>query len=114
MEPDKISAVAMKQLLEPSNTIFFSTVSIHELQIKSQLGKLSFKATLQTLMEELVEMDEFQLLRVEPEHIYAISALPDVHRDPFDRLLIAQAQSTRCALMSSDSLFAQYPIQVLW
>lgn len=114
MESGKISAVAMKQLLEPSNALFFSTVNIHELQIKSQLGKLTFKATLPTLIKELVEVDGFQLLRVEPEHIYALSALPDIHRDPFDRLLIAQANSTGCALMTADSVLSQYPIQVLW
>ena len=88
--------------------------SLWEIQIKNQLGKLELDLPLNELIEQQCLNNGLQILAIEPAHIYQLQALPFHHNDPFDRLILAQAQVENLQLVSADSAFAQYGIDVLW
>jgi PIN domain nuclease of toxin-antitoxin system len=89
-------------------------VSVWEMQIKVQLGKLNLNSTLPDLIESQRRVNNLQLLPIELAHIWGLANLPNHHRDPFDRLLIGQAIAEQVPLVSVDSVFNDYPIQRLW
>lgn len=88
-------------------------VSVWELIIKQQLGKLTLRAPLRTILADQ-QANGVRILEVTLNHVLAVESLSSYHKDPFDRLLIAQAQSEGAVLLSADAIFAQYPVQVLW
>jgi PIN domain nuclease of toxin-antitoxin system len=81
--------------------------------IKGQLGKLQLQAPLRSILAQQ-QRNGIKILGVDLDHILALEPLPLVHRDPFDRLLIAQANVQGAVLISSDPIFKQYPVSVLW
>lgn len=93
-----------------SGPAFASVASFWEIAIKSALGKLEAPDDLPALVESL----GFEVLPVTAEHAWAIRELPHHHRDPFDRLLIAQAQVERLPILSADPAFARYDVEVTW
>ncbi len=113
-EPAKLSARALALCQDPSNILFFSVASAWEMQIKLQLGKLALKLPLATVIEGQRQTNDFKILAVELPHILALQSLPTPHKDPFDRLLIAQANVEGAALISSDPVFAEYSVTVIW
>ena len=96
------------------NKVFLSTASIWEMQIKCQNGKLDLGQALPELIREQQVRNDLKILRIEPRHIYGLQALPDVHRDPFDRIMIAQAIVEDLSLVSADLMFERYPVRLLW
>ena len=84
------------------------------MQIKLSLGKLQLKTALPELVEDEVKQNKIELLPLDLSHIYALSNLPNHHRDPFDRLLIAQAKSEELVIISIDEKFDGYDIERLW
>lgn len=113
-EPAKLSAQAVALCQDPSNTLLFSVVSAWEMQIKLQLGKLALKLPLATVIEGQRQTNHIKVLPVTLPHVLALQNLPTPHKDPFDRLLIAQANVEGAALISGDPVFAEYPVTVLW
>ena len=112
-EPSKLSARALKLLTSRDNLRLLSVVSLWELQIKHQLGKLTLSKTL----EEIVATQQnnfIEILPITATHILALDGLPIYHKDPFDRLLIAQANIEEAVLISCDSVFANYSAKVEW
>ena len=112
--PAELSAVSLTALRDSSNTLFLSMVSLWELQIKVGLNKLSVSISLSEIVRQEVEVNGMELLPIALDHIYALSSLPHHHRDPFDRLLIAQAQVESATLVTKDHLIALYSIPILW
>ncbi len=90
-----------------------SVASVWEIQIKLQLNKLRLSLPLQDVMTKQQQTNNITILPIELTHILALQALPMVHKDPFDRLLVAQANVEGAALLSVDKVFAGYPIHVL-
>jgi PIN domain nuclease of toxin-antitoxin system len=113
-EPEKLSRKALKACQDRRNELYLSVVSAWEMQIKQQLGKLRLKASLRTIIQQQQEKNKLQILVVKLEHVLALANLPSHHGDPFDRLLIAQAQVEGAFLVSSDPLVTQYPVKVWW
>jgi PIN domain nuclease of toxin-antitoxin system len=100
---------------DDDSTLFLSYASIWEIMIKVGIGKLNLRLPLHELIQEQVAVNRLQLLPIEYEHIFALGRLPDVaHRDPFDRMLIAQALQDGLLILSNDSQFKQYPVTVIW
>ena len=100
---------ARSAIAEPENLVYVSAVSVWEIVIKKSLGKLVMpRKWLQTLSEE-----SFRRLTVSWDHALAVEKLPDLHRDPFDRLLIAQAQTDGLTLVTSDSTVCKYRVKTL-
>jgi PIN domain nuclease of toxin-antitoxin system len=91
-----------------------SIASLWEMQLKTQLGKLHFNLPLSQLIEDQQRVNGLQLLPIEPDHIYALGQLPYHHKDPFDRLLIAQALTENLPMVSADPVFKDYSVQIIW
>ena len=101
-EPDKLSEKALDACENRANRLILSIVSIWEMQIKMQLGKLKLKHSLKDLVENQQNINNLQILPVSPNHIFMLDNLPMHHSDPFDRLLISQAIEENLALVSKD------------
>lgn len=90
-----------------------SVASLWEMQIKIAIGKLPLRLPLADLVREQQERNGFEILIITLDHVLALENLPMHHEDPFDRLLIAQAQAENLPLLSADSVFDLYPIRRL-
>jgi PIN domain nuclease of toxin-antitoxin system len=106
----RLSAHAREVIEQPGVLLFFSAASIWELAIKQAQKKLIIP---ETLLGALAEED-FAELRIASDHAVRAGALPPHHRDPFDRMLVAQAQSEKLTLVTSDERIAAYDVPVLW
>lgn len=113
-EPDKLSAQALALCQDRRNILLLSVASAWEIQIKLQLGKLQLRLPLASVIEGQQQTNNAEVLPVTLDHVLALSSLPDHHKDPFDRLLIAQANVEDAVLISSDPVFAKYPVKLAW
>lgn len=110
----KLSSFA-RAIIETNDTErFISIASLWEIAIKASRGRLTLKLPIPKMVAEHVEGNAIGLLPIEPAHLDTLMTLPFHHRDPFDRLLIAQAQSENLAILSQDSAFDAYPVIRLW
>jgi PIN domain nuclease of toxin-antitoxin system len=112
-EPERLSPRVLALLNDESNTPYISVVNIWEIQIKSSIGKMSLHQSLENIVRSFAESD-IPFLPITTSHVLALKRLPDHHRDPFDRILIAQALVEGMTLISKDAIVAQYPINVIW
>ena len=112
--PEKLSQVAHDVLADPKNALTLSVVSVWEMQIKSQLGKLTLRTQLDTVVREQRKRNGVTLLPLRLNHIYALKNLPQHHKDPFDRLLIAQAETENMTLVSKDAALRAYGVKTIW
>ena len=99
---------------DPANILLFSVVSVWEMQIKIRMGKLKLSHPLADLIAHHRRVNQMQVLPAVLEHVLALDALPSHHKDPFDRLLIAQAIVEGVFLVSGDPEFSRYPVKLLW
>ncbi len=111
--PQMLSKNVFDTCANTDNRLYLSPVSPWEIQIKQQLGKLHLDAPLSKLVEAQIDQNNMQILPIKLKHIYALNALPDIHKDPFDRLLIAQASIESMTLVSVDKNIQQYSIEVI-
>lgn len=103
-----LSAEAIALIDDRTNELFFSAASIWEVTIKNGLGREDFKADPHLLRRGLLD-NGYVELPITSEHTLAVSSLPHLHKDPFDRLLIAQAMVEGITLLTSDPVVASYP-----
>lgn len=111
-EPEKLPAGILQRCEDEANTLVLSVVSVWEIQIKAQLGKLDLDRPVQEIVCDQEGSNRVELLPIEARHVFGLQQLPFHHKDPFDRLLIAQAIVEGVPVLSVDSLFTQYPIQL--
>ena len=104
---DKLSPIAVQLMSNTHNELVFSAASIWEVTIKQGLGRNDFRVNPRLLRRGLLE-NGYQELAISGVHVLAVGQLPSIHKDPFDRLLVAQAQSESIILLTADSLVAQY------
>jgi len=109
-ESDLLSETARSILNQPDNLIVVSAATLWELTIKCNVGKL----VLPDDFFETVQASGYQILPILPSHLDAYRRLPLHHRDPFDRLLIAQAQVEGLTVLSTDSAFKDYEVRIAW
>ena len=112
--PAKLSLRARAACQDRTNLLCFSVASAWEMQIKLQLGKLHLRLPLEELIAGQQQTNDLQVLPVALSHVLTLQSLPAHHKDPFDRLLIAQANAEEATLISHDPVFAHYPVKVLW
>ncbi len=108
-----LSIDSRKRITDLQNRCYVSVASFWEISIKLSLGKLELSITPEELIAQ-VGINGFELLPVTPEHTLRLMALPMHHKDPFDRMLIAQATTENMTILSRDSHFVSYPVAVLW
>lgn len=104
----RLSAAARKLLNDPANELCFSAASLWEITIKVSLGRKDFRVEPRVLRRGLLD-NGYTELPITSQHAVGVDGLPDLHRDPFDRLLLAQALSEGITLVTADALLARYP-----
>lgn len=106
-QPERLSARAKRQLNDPNNELLFSAVSIWEITIKSALGRDDFRVEPRVLRRALLD-NGYVELPITSEHAVNVDGLPPLHKDPFDRLLLAQALVEGINLLTADAQLARY------
>lgn len=113
-ESPQISTSARTLIEDASNQPFLSVASLWEMAIKVSIGKLSLGQPFETLIPQQLSINGIALLRITISHTAVVARLPFHHRDPFDRLLIAQAMVEQMPIVSGDTAFDAYTITRLW
>ncbi len=114
LDDPQLVQTARTAISDPNNQLFFSAVSSWEISIKASLGKLKLPRQPQQFFQQQLTDNRFELLPITVEHTVAIYHLPHHHRDPFDRLLIAQCHVENLSLITNDSLIQQYAVRIVW
>jgi PIN domain nuclease of toxin-antitoxin system len=107
-QPHRLSAAARKLLLDPEQDLLFSAASLWEIAIKSSLGREDLVVEPRVLRRSLLD-NGYTELPITGEHAVSVEVLPEIHRDPFDRLLVAQALCEGVTLVTADATVAKYP-----
>ncbi len=110
----ELSAAARRVIADGHNECYLSVASCWEMAIKSSLGKLRLAKSVDRFVSEQVTANGFSMLNIELRHAAKVEKLPFHHRDPFDRLLIAQAVMEKLTIVSADSNFSDYGVKVIW
>lgn len=111
---DKRLSKRATELLESEHDTLVSFVSLWEIAIKYSLGKLELPAPYEEFVAQQIVVNEIDILPIQIAHLTVISHLSFHHRDPFDRLLIAQSMVEKMPIISADSIFDAYQIERLW
>jgi PIN domain nuclease of toxin-antitoxin system len=110
----RLSVRASDAFSDPSNDVALSPVSIWELLVKHQLGKLPTESPIVELIARIWNQRAIRTLPLLESAVLRLAALPPLHRDPFDRLLICQALDEEMVLVTSDERIRAYPVATLW
>jgi PIN domain nuclease of toxin-antitoxin system len=113
-QPEKLSPGAKAACEDRTNELFLSVASAWEMQLKIMLGKLALSKPLRSVMADWIARNAILILPVNIEHTFRLDTLPSHHKDPFDRLLIAQATAEGLTIVTHDQAFALYKIPLLW
>ena len=110
--PSELSPEA-RRVLEDETLLFISKASLWEIGIKQSIGKMRIELSVPEIERQCIERD-IQVLSVGSAAIERLKSLPDIHRDPFDRILVAQALEEGLAIVTRDRMIPQYPVQTVW
>ncbi len=106
-QPQRLSASTRKTLTDPGNELIFSAASMWEVSIKNSLGRADFRVEPRVLRRGLIDNGYIEL-PITSEHAVNVDALPPIHKDPFDRMLLAQALVEGVTLLTTDAQLARY------
>jgi PIN domain nuclease of toxin-antitoxin system len=109
----RLSPLALAAIDDPGNERWISAGTLWEMAIKINLGKLTLKQPFQTIRGYMAS-NKLLWLPIEFDHTFQASSLPLLHRDPFDRMLVAQALSEGLAIVTKDTWIPQYGVPVIW
>jgi PIN domain nuclease of toxin-antitoxin system len=113
-EHEKLSSRAKTMLMDDSHMLYISVASVWEIAIKVSIGKLvGLNGSVKAFLKKVEEMP-VELLPIEPRHIELVETLPFIHRDPFDRLLVAAAKTDEMIILTADDNIHQYDVQTEW
>lgn len=107
-----LDSKAKSVIEDPSTNIFMSIAALWEIAIKISIGKLILSQPLEVLIARL-SVDDIHILNIDPAHILELLTLTYFHKDPFDRIMIAQAIKEGLTVITSDSVFQNYPVNIL-
>ncbi len=110
----KLSGAAKTLILDPANEILISPASYWEIAIKVSIGKLTLHQPYEDFIDACLNEHDFAILPVEPKHTARLIGMPFHHKDPFDRLLAAQALVEGIPLVGADAVFDQYGVRRIW
>ena len=111
---DRISRNAKRAMSRKAVSLTVSIVSVWEAILKHQVGKLRLRSTLSEMLDEILYQSPWAILPVVSEHLPVLAALPTLHKDPFDRMLVAQAQHEGMTIVTSDEQIARYEVRTIW
>lgn len=112
-QPEKLNESVIEQIADEANELWFSVASIWEIGIKVSIGKLPLPEPIGDYVSTRMTQLGARSLEITAPHALRVATLPLYHRDPFDRMLIAQAQVEKMTLVSADSMFNQYEVSLL-
>jgi PIN domain nuclease of toxin-antitoxin system len=112
-QPNCLSPIVLEICQDTDNKLFLSMISVWEIQIKLQLNKLTLNTPLVKMLA-LQQLNGIHIMPIEVSHILELQNLPLFHKDPFDRLIIAQSRVENAILLSKDEQFQSYPVTVIW
>lgn len=110
----ELSKKARRALANPNNECFLSLVSCWEMAIKLSLGKLKLAGVIERFVPDQLAANGFRQLEMDFRHVARVAAMPFHHRDPFDRLLVAQAKEEKLVIVSADAVFQKYDVKRIW
>jgi len=111
---ERLSGKAKEAIADLENEVFLSVASLWEIAVKINIGKLKLPRPFGELIPEQLMQNEITILRIELSHLTRYVDLPLHHRDPFDRLIVVQAQMEEMPLVSKDVTFGSYDVDLLW
>ena len=114
LDDPQLSEMARATIEDPSNDIEVSPASYWEIAIKIRLGKYALSEPYQAFMEREIAENDFRILSIEPRHTALLTTMPFHHRDPFDRMLVAQVHVEGISLVSVDTQLDAYGITRIW
>jgi len=114
LDDPQLSASAKTLIEDPASDVFISPASFWEIAIKVRLGKLDLRSSYDDFMYRGIVGNDFAILAIEPKHTSLLTTLPLYHKDPFDRLLVAQARIENMAIVSADDALDAYGVQRAW
>ncbi|MFO0967730.1 MAG: type II toxin-antitoxin system VapC family toxin [Gemmataceae bacterium] len=114
LDDPHLSPAAKAAIADPANQIFLSPASHWEVAIKLSTGKYTLQVPFPVFVQEAIFDNGFLVLPINPGHTAELISLPYHHRDPFDRLIVAQAIAERMGVLSADPVLDRYPIRRLW
>jgi PIN domain nuclease of toxin-antitoxin system len=109
-----LTTPARTAIEDRNNDRFLSIASLWEISIKISIGKLNIQMTFTELVEREIYGNEIALLNIFPQHLEELAKLPFHHKDPFDRLIIAQSIIEAMSMVTGDKAFSNYPTNILW
>jgi PIN domain nuclease of toxin-antitoxin system len=113
-EDRRLSERARSLIEDPSNQAVLSAVTALELAIKFSAGRLELGESAESFIDTRILAYRLEVLAIEVEHAIRVATLPRLHGDPFDRLLVAQAQVERLPIVTNDPQVARYDVEVIW
>lgn len=113
-DSDKLSTNARHFIADLENELFLSVASLWEIAIKTSLGKLELLRPFDQLIAEQIQLNTITVLPIQIHHLSEVIDLPFHHRDPFDRLIIAQSIVEQLPVITKDSAFSQYQARLIW
>lgn len=111
---DELSCTARKLIEDPNNQRLLSVASLWEMAIKVSVGRLKLALSFTELVEREIRGNAMELLAIRPDHLDELAKLPFHHRDPFDRLIVAQGLTEDVPIISRDRAFESYSVKLLW
>ncbi len=114
IEPERLSAAARRVITATENQLYFSQISVLEITLKHRIGKLPLPDEPVDYIPARIQAFALTFLPLENADIFAITKMKNIHKDPFDWLLIGTAQRLKVPIISSDAAFKKYPIKVIW
>jgi PIN domain nuclease of toxin-antitoxin system len=113
-DDERLSSRAAALIADGSNEVLVSAASAWEIVVKSALGRVEVPTPVDRFLTAQLKANAFVPLPIQMRHALGLAALPDVHRDPFDRILVAQAVAEDLTLVSRDAMLQRYPVAVEW
>lgn len=113
-DDSRLSTGARQAIADPERAVLVSSASAWEIATKHRLGKLPEAGDVPTRLPHYLRKAGFDTMVISVDHALAAGALPGPHRDPFDRMLIAQARIEQLAIVTTDAVFRQYEVDVVW
>lgn len=114
LDDPQLSAIARAVIEDPANAVEVSPASYWEIAIKIGIKKYTLPHPYQSFMESQIAANDFRILHIEPRHTSVLTTLPHHHKDPFDRLLVAQAISENIPIVSVDQALTPYGVDRIW
>lgn len=114
LDPKRIPAATRERVEDGANEVLLSAASCWEIVIKHGLGRLELPTTPGAFVLDEVQANHFTTIAISPSHTFALEKLPEIHKDPFDRMLVAQAVCEQATLLTNDATIAKYSVKTVW